>query len=235
MGRRPLLTKEKVLAALQRWTAGHGRSPSLEELRLELGVGSTRTVFRYLEMLEVDGAIERRPGAPGVKLLKPSLVGTQTRAVAIVGHAAAGSPMLAEENVEAWVRLPKPWAIPASDNFFLLHIRGTSMNKARVEGGTIDDGDLVLVHQQPTAKTGDIIVGLVDGEATVKRLVAASGYCVLKPDSKDAKHRPILVERDFRVLGKVTRVLKKGSLAVGSRSAARCTLDTSTCFAPGAG
>lgn len=63
----------------------------------------------------------------------------------------------------------------------------------------------------PTAKTGDIIVGLVDGEATVKRLVAASGYCVLKPDSKDAKHRPILVEHDFRVLGKVTRVLKKGS------------------------
>lgn len=211
MGRRPLLTKEKVLAALQRWTAGHGRSPSLEELRRELGVGSTRTVFRYLEMLQEDGAIERRPGAPGVKLLKPSLVGTQTRAIAIVGHVAAGAPMLAEENVDAWVRLPKAWASPPSDKFFLLHIRGTSMNKARVEGGTIDDGDLVLVHQQPTAKTGDVIVGLVDGEASVKRLVATPGYCVLKPDSKDAKHRPILVEHDFRVLGKVTRVLKKGS------------------------
>jgi repressor LexA len=211
MGRRPLLAKEKVLVALQRWTAGHGRSPSLEELRREMGVGSTRTVFRYLEMLEEDGAIERRPGASGVKLLKPNLVGTQTRAVAIVGHVAAGSPMLAEENVESWVRLPKDWASPSSDKFFLLHIRGTSMNKARVEGGTIDDGDLVLVHQQPTAKTGDVIVGLVDGEATVKRLVTTPGYCLLKPDSKDKKHRPILVDSDFLVLGKVARVLKRGS------------------------
>ena len=211
MGRRPLLTKERVLVALQRWTAGHGRSPSLEELRRELGVGSTRTVFRYLQMLQEDGAIERRPGAPGVRLLRPSAVGMQTRAIPIVGHVAAGSPMLAEENIEDWVRLPKSWASPPSDKFFLLHIRGTSMNKARVEGGTIEDGDLVLVHQQETARAGDIVVALLDGEATVKRLVAAPGYYVLKPDSREQEHRPILVERDFQVLGKVARVLKKGS------------------------
>ena len=195
MGRRPLLTKEKVLVALQRSTARQGCSPSLEELRKELNVGLTRTVFRYLKLLQEDGAIERRPGTPGVKLLKPSAVGTRTRAVPVVSHVAAGSPVRAEENVEGWVRLPAQWARPASDKFFLLHIRGTSMNKARVEGGSI----------------GDIIVGLVDGEATVKRLVRAPGYAVLKPGSTDSKHQPILVEREFHVLGRVTRVLKKGS------------------------
>ena len=85
------------------------------------------------------------------------------------------------------------------------------MNKAAVQGGSIDDGDLILVRQQPVAKTGDIIVGMVDGEATVKRLVTAPGYLILKPESKDKTHRQIVVGGDFRVAGKVTHVLKKGS------------------------
>jgi repressor LexA len=212
MGRRPLLTKEKVLIALQRWMANHGRQPSVNELRQELGVASTRTVFRYLQQLEDDGAIRRRPGAPGVKLLKPLSEGVQTRSVPIVGRVPAGSPMLAEENIEGWIRLPKAMTRPASDKFFLLNVRGTSMNKASVEGGTIDDGDLILVRQQPTARSGDVIVGMVDGEATVKRLVTAPGYGILKPESKDKTHRQIVVDSNFRVVGKVTRVLKKGSL-----------------------
>jgi repressor LexA len=162
-------------------------------------------------MLEAEGAIERRPGAPGVKLLKPRSEGAQTRAVPIAGRVPAGALMLAEENIEGWIRLPKVLASPASATFFLLHVRGTSMNKAAIAGGTIDDGDLILVRQQQVARTGDIIVGLVDGEATVKRLVTAPGYFILKPESKDKTHQRIVVERDFRVAGKVTHVLKKGS------------------------
>jgi repressor LexA len=211
MGRNPLLTKDQVLVALQRWTASHGRAPSAEELRRELRVGSTRTIFRYLQLLEDDGSIERRQGAPGVKLLKPKTIGLQTRAVPIVGQVPAGHPMLAEDNVTGWIRLPKSLATPAADKFFLLQVRGTSMNRACVPGGRIDDGDLVLVRQQVTAHHGDIVVALIDGEATVKRLAVAPGYLVLKPESSDRSHRPILAEDDFRVLGKVTRVLKKGS------------------------
>ena len=210
MGRKPLLTKEKVLVALQRWTARNGGQPSVEELRRELGVASTRTVFRYLQMLEDDGAIKRRPGAPGVKLLKPRTEGAQTRAVPVVGRVPAGALMLAEENIEGWIHLPKTLASPASDKFFLLRVRGTSMNRAKVGGNTIDDGDLILVRQQPVARNGDIIVGMVDGEATVKTLVKAPGYVILKPESKDNSHRPIVVDRDFRVAGKVTHVFKKG-------------------------
>jgi len=85
------------------------------------------------------------------------------------------------------------------------------MNKAAVVGGTIDDGDLVLVCQQVAAQNGDIVVAMIDGEATVKRLAVAPGYFLLQPVSSDRSHRPIMVEEDFRVLGKVTRVLKKGS------------------------
>src|SRR5205823_2086762 len=122
--------------------------------------------FRYLQMLEDEGAIARRQGAPGVKLLRPRTAGLQTRGVPIVGQVPAGSPMLAEENVTGWIRLPKSLASPASDQFFLLHVRGMSMNKAAVAGGTIDEGDLVLVRQQAVARNGDIVVALIDGEAT---------------------------------------------------------------------
>lgn len=208
MGRRPVLTPEKVRAALQRLTAIRGEAPSLDDLRRELRVGSTRTLYRYLRKLEDDGLIERHPGVAGVKLLKS---GVDTKAVPIVGDVQAGSLTLAEQNVIGWLRLPKSMTRPAGEKFFLLRVRGTSMNKATVVGDTIDDGDLVLVRQQSSASSGDIVVALVDGEATVKRLVAAPGYFILKPESTDDRHQPIVIEKNFRVQGKVRRVLKKGS------------------------
>lgn len=83
---------------------------------------------------------------------------------------------------------------------------GVKLLKPRSEGAQTR-----AVPKQPVAKTGDIIVGMVDGEATVKRLVTAPGYLILKPESKDKTHRQIVVGGDFRVAGKVTHVLKKGS------------------------
>ena len=200
-----------MLSALQRWVAEHGDTPSIEELRLELRVGSTRTVFRYLQLLEEDGLIERDRGGHGLRILKPTHVGLQTRAVPIVGQVPAGPLMLAEENIEGWIRLPKDLARPASERFFLLRIRGNSMNRARVGRDLIEDGDLILVRQRPTARQGDIVVAMIDGEATVKRFTAGQGYYVLKPDSSDPTHKPILVDRGFHVAGVVDRVFKKGS------------------------
>lgn len=211
MGRKPAIRKEQVLLAIQRWLTEHGDSPSIEELRRELRVGSTRTVFRYLQLLQEEGLIERDPSGHGLRLLKPTHVGVQTRAVPIVGQVPAGPLMLAEENIEGWVRLPKDLASPASDRFFLLRIRGNSMNQARVGRDLIEDGDMVLVRQRSTAQANNIVVAMIDGEATVKRFTTGRGYCILKPKSSDPKHKPILLERSFRVAGVVTRVFKKGS------------------------
>jgi len=211
MGRKPSLTRDQVLAAIQRWFAEHGDAPSAEQLRKELRVGSTRTVFRYLRALEEEGTIEREPGAHGLRLLKPQQAGVQTRAIPVVGQVPAGPLLLADENVEGWIRMPKAFATPASDRFFLLHIRGNSMNRARVEGGLIEDGDLVLVRQRTVARPGDIVVALIDGESTVKRFASGAGYSVLKPETNDPRHRQILVDRSFRALGVVVRVFKKGS------------------------
>src|SRR5665213_2267706 len=163
MGRRPLLSGERVLAAIQRWLVEHGAPPSIEQLRRELKVGSTRTVFRYLELLEQDGALEREEGSGRLRLLKPPSAGMKTRAVPLVGEVPAGSLMVAEENIEGWLRLPESFAKPASQKFFLLRVRGTSMNRAKVGKGRIEDGDLVLVRQQSSAQPNDIVVALIDG------------------------------------------------------------------------
>ena len=154
-----------------------------------------------------------RTGARGVRALRSDMSQVQTRAVPIVGTAPAGALMLAEQNIDGWVQMPKTIARPGSE-YFLLRVRGTSMNKAKVGDEKIEDGDLVLVRQQATANDGDIVVALIDGEATIKRFTKASGYYVLKPDSNDSKHRPIIVDRDFHVQGTVVRVLKRGAFFI---------------------
>ncbi len=84
------------------------------------------------------------------------------------------------------------------------------MNRAKVEGQTIDDGDLVLVRQQERVDPGQIVVALVDGEATIKKLVKGPGYYVLKPESTNPKPRPIIVTQDFRIQGTVCRLFERG-------------------------
>lgn len=210
MARPKLLTKEQVVDGISRWFVRNSVPPTIEELRRLLGVGSTRTVLRYLDALKEEGYIDRWSGARGLRMRKSPAPSLETRLVPIVGEAPAGHLMPAEENILGQVHLPKGFLKPPSANFFLLRVRGDSMNRAKVEGQTIGDGDLVLVRQQERADPGKIIVALVDGEATIKKLVKAPGYYVLQPDSTNPKHRPIIVAQDFRVQGIVCRVFKKG-------------------------
>ena len=213
MGRNKKLTREAVLKAIHESFIDSGLSPTIEELRRKLGVGSTRTVLRYLRWLEEEGDIERWSGARGLRPLRSDISTVQTRAVPVLGQAPAGPLLVAEQNIDGWVQMPKKVARPGSE-YFLLRVRGNSMNKAKVNGQKIEDGDLVLVRQQTTANDGHIVIALIDGEATIKRFARGSGYYVLKPESTGTDHRPIIVERDFRVQGIVVRVLKRGSAII---------------------
>jgi SOS regulatory protein LexA len=210
MARPKLVTKEKVVDALNRWFIQNSVPPTIEELRRLLGVGSTRTVLRYLDALKEEGYIDRWSGARGLRMRRGQSAGLETRLVPIVGEAPAGQLMPAEENVLGQVHMPKDFLKPPSAKFFLLRVRGDSMNRAKVEGQTIDDGDLVLVRQQERADPAKIVVALVDGEATIKKLAKGPGYYVLQPESTNPKKRPIIVAQDFRVQGIVCRVFKNG-------------------------
>lgn len=209
--RKKALSKEQVLLAIRRWILHEGLPPTVEELRSVLKVGSTRTVLRYLRWLEDDGDIERWSGARGLRLVKTGSQHAQTSAVPLVGEAPAGALMVAEQNIEGWVRLPKEYLKPTAANFFLLRVRGDSMNQAVVKEQRIESGDLLLVRQQATARSGEIVVALVDDEVTIKRLVKGEDYFLLKPESTNPKHRPIILNRDFQVQGVISRVLKRGS------------------------
>ena len=213
MGRKPLLSANDVLDAINRWLISHSVAPTVEELRRELGLGSTRTVLRYLRELEDSGQIRRWAGARGIQPLKTRTgKGVQTASVPLLGEAPAGPLMWAEQSFQGYLRLPQDYLRGSSGKFFLLRVRGDSMNRAKVAGQAIENGDLVLVRQQAIADSSDIIVALVDGEATIKRLVKGHGHYLLKPESTNPKHQPIMLESDFRVQGVVCRVIKHGSV-----------------------
>lgn len=212
MGRPPLLKLDQVLSAIERLTVLLGKSPTVEEIRSELDVGSTRTVRRYLQRLEDEGFIERWPGARGLRVLRPSKPRDQaTTSVPLLGRVPAGGLSLAEQEVEGYVRLPREMLRPAHSRHFLLRVRGDSMNRALVADELIESGDLLLVRQDQDPPDRSIIVALVDGEVTVKRLLRGPNHVILKPESTESHFQPIVLTRDFTVQGVAVRVLKRGS------------------------
>jgi repressor LexA len=216
MGRRRQFSREHVLALIQRWKGEKGAPPTIKELQELLGVGSTRTVLRYLRWLEAEGDIERGRGARSIRVRRaPSSADLTTKAVPVLGTAPAGALMTAEQNIDGWIRLPQSSLRPSSAFYFLLNVRGNSMNQAVVAGERIESGDLVLVRQQATANPRDIVVALIDSEATIKRLIKSGNHWVLKPESSEPHHHPILLEGlDVRIQGVVVRVLKQGTRLV---------------------
>lgn len=211
MGRKPLLESHQVAEAVEQHIHRTGMPPTVREIAHRLGVGSTRTIHRYLEQLEAEGWIERWAGSRGIRLLRSARAKQETVAIPLVGEAPAGPLLLAEENREGVVRVPREYVGSASKRSFLLRVRGNSMNRAMVHGTRIEDKDLVLVRQRPDAQPGEIVVALVDGEATIKRLRKAKGYAVLMPESSDDHYQPIVVGSDLTIQGVVTRVLKRGA------------------------
>lgn len=205
-------SKAAVLRALNQLHVERGHPPTIEELREALGLGSTRTVLRYLQELEDDGEIERWSGARGIRLKRAPQTGGTTEQVPVLGAAPAGALLDAEENLLGHVGLVRPQN--EKRRLFLLRVRGDSMNQAKVNGRTIDDGDLVLVAQTSEARSGDIIVALIDGQATIKRLSLGPHYAVLKPESDNPKNTPIIVADALSIQGAVIDVIKEGAVRI---------------------
>lgn len=125
----------------------------------------------------------------------------KTVSVPLVGSASCGQLMLAEENIAEYIPVSSDLAKPPYKYFFL-KAKGDSMNKAG-----INEGDLVLIRQQATAKNGERVVALVDDEATIKEFNLLGDTVVLKPKSTNTAHKPIILNRDFRIQGVVVAVI----------------------------
>ena len=194
----------KALTIIRNRIVHMGSAPSVRELASELGFTSARSAVVIIERLVEAGYLKRRESDRSLQLLKLPEETREREAtveVPLVGSAACGVPLLAIENVEAMVPVSTTLARPRQ-KYFLLRASGDSMDAAGIA-----DGSLVLVRQQSTAETGDVVVALVDDEATIKELRTSPDAVVLVPRSKNKRHQPIILRRDFQVQGVVVATL----------------------------
>jgi repressor LexA len=193
----------RILDYIRQVTRVRNYPPSVREIGEAVGLSSSSTVHNHLNQLERRGLIRRDPS----KSRTVQLVGSAPEAeqgrrgagvrVPIVGNVAAGTPILAEENIEDHLLLP---AELAQEGWFALHVRGDSM----VNAGILD-GDLVVVKPQQDATDGTIVVALIDDEATVKRLDRSRGRVRLI--AENPSYAPIEPER-ASLIGTVKAVVR---------------------------
>ena len=177
-----------------------GLPPSYREIGDALGIASTNGVSDHVKALIKKGFLKKLAGPPGgvargiqLTALTKAMRGTDEMIqVPLVGHVAAGQPILAEENHERMLGFDAQM-LPGSGVRFALKVRGESM----VDEG-IHDGDFVIVRQQDNARNGDIVVALVDGEATVKYYFHEGERIRLEP--ANATMEPIFVQADQQTL-----------------------------------
>src|SRR3990167_1729609 len=156
-----------------------GRPPSVRELMIDLGYRSPRSAAVLIDRLIEKGLLRRKLDGGLQLLAEPELNQdhAQTVNVPLVGTVACGSPILADENIEAVIPVSTKMAKPPHQ-YFLLKVNGDSMNEC-----DIHDQDLVLIRQQATAENGDLVVALIDTEATVKEFHNSRSTIILKPRS----------------------------------------------------
>lgn len=193
--------QSEILEYIKSEILSKGYPPAVREICEAVDLKSTSSVHSHLETLEKNGYIRRDPTKPrAIEILDDdfNLTRREVVNVPIVGHVAAGQPILATENIEDYFPIPVEF-MPNQDSF-MLKVKGESM----INAGILD-GDNVLVKRQANAENGDIVVALVDDSATVKTFYKEDGHYRLQPENDTMD--PIIVE-DCSILGKVFGVFR---------------------------
>lgn len=201
----PTDRQREILDLIMETVQRRGYPPSVREIGEAVGLSSPSTVHSHLSALVEAGYLRRDPSKPrAIEVLElpdePELRRAAVRDVPLVGRIAAGSPILAEEDIEEIFPLPTQFV--GNDPVFMLRVHGDSM----IQAG-IFDGDLVVVRRQPGAHQGEIVAALIEGEeATVKRFHREADRIVLLPENP--AYEPIVLTRDVEILGKVVAVIR---------------------------
>jgi repressor LexA len=209
------LTKrqQEIFDFIKRYSAKYGYPPTVRDIGSAVGLASSSTVHAHLANLEKLGLLRRDPSKPrAIELLDRvredvgnavgsavgGVRGVLRQGLPLVGHVAAGAPILAEENIEDYVQVPS--IAGGEEGEYVLRVRGESMKDAGIL-----EGDFVVVRPQETATDGEIVVALVGEEATVKRFFKEPDHVRLQPEN--ATMEPIR-SKDVRVLGRVVGVFR---------------------------
>ena len=198
------LRQKKVLNFLKSYMQQKGFPPTLREIASNFGLKGPRGPQKTLSILERKGFIRRVPGgsrAIEVRDILPTL--GRTVSVPILGRVRAGEPILAVENIEGFLNLDRNLA--SSEDVFLLRVQGDSMIEAHIE-----DGDFALVKSQSDAENGEIVVALIEDEATIKRIFKKRDLIRLEPANPTME--PIVVKKGDKkvaIVGKVIGIFRK--------------------------
>jgi repressor LexA len=193
-----------ILTMIEEAVQAQGYPPTVREIGAAVGLCSPASVHNHLAVLEQKGYIRRGSAKRrALELVRTSAVVVtsppQPPCVPLVGRVAAGVPLLAEENIEDSIEIPRFFG--EQEESFALRVAGNSM----VNAGILD-GDVVVVKRQNHATDGDIVVALIDDEATLKRFFLEEDQVRLQPENESME--PIYV-RDPLIVGKVTGVLRR--------------------------
>ncbi|NMA58420.1 transcriptional repressor LexA [Clostridium cochlearium] len=178
-----------------------GYPPSVREICNAVGLRSTSTVHGHLKRLEQKGVIRRDPTKPrAIEVLDHSIIKKEMIDIPVIGTVTAGKPILAVENIED--NFPLPIDYVKSDNqLFMLKIKGDSM----IDAGIIN-GDMAIIEKTNSALNGEIVVALLDNEATIKRFFKEKDYIRLQPENKTME--PIIVKQ-CEIIGKIVGLYRK--------------------------
>lgn len=193
--------QQEILDYLKAAILDRGYPPSVREICEAVNLKSTSSVFSHLERLEMKGYIRRDPTKPrAIEIVDDSfqMLRTETASIPVVGQVAAGSPILAEQNIESYFPIPME-RVPRGDAF-ILNVKGNSMINIGIM-----NGDCVMVESTQSVKNGDVVVALIDDSATVKTFYKEEGRIRLQPENDDME--PIIVD-DCMILGKVFGVYR---------------------------
>ena len=197
--------QRQILHLILETVERRGYPPTVREIGEAVGLSSPSTVHSHLSVLVDQGYLRRDPSKPrAIEVVddgrRSDLRRAPLRDVPLVGRIAAGTPILAEEDIEEI--FPLPTELVGNDPVFMLRVSGDSM----IEAG-IFDGDLVVIKRQADANDGDLVAALIDGEeATIKRLRREAGKVILIPENRS--YEPMVFEGGVEILGRVVAVLR---------------------------
>ncbi|MBQ9227876.1 MAG: transcriptional repressor LexA [Eubacterium sp.] len=188
-------TQQRVFDYIKEVIDARGVAPSVREIGAAVGLRSTSTVQYNLNALEKAGYIERDSQLKRtIRIVKN---GIRPYHVPLLGTVTAGMPILAVESIEDYIPVP---IAPRGRELFALRVRGDSMINA-----AILDGDIAVIEQTPTAENGEIVVALIDDEATLKRFYKEDGHFRLQPENDS--YAPIIVD-ELAILGRLVYLIR---------------------------
>lgn len=208
--------QEQVLKIIKRCYLEKGYAPSLNELKDELHITTKRGVVVHLDALEKKGYIFRTSQPRGIHMVEndEQIVYDYLVGVPILGYANAGIPMVSAEEESIGVLKIDKNILGKKKDLFSLIIKGDSMDLAKIENNTLENGKYIIVEKNADFEDGDIVVAVIDNSATIKRIKRLKDMIVLYPDSSNPSNTPIFIDKNTDILinGKVIKVLDNPSI-----------------------